>query len=291
MEGYQFIHLEAYSRVSSKKNKRQSARNVINEAIRVTEASTHISNIKPPALVFGNSPEKALELAEKQAELAKDNIGRKFRKDGLILAAGVASYPARTDEISFDNEDLQRWLKLTIRFLSKKYGEQLKSIVVHSDEPYWHCHFYLVPNLDVNNHLDIGLVHDGISARNAFSTQSAKIKMKAYSDAMRAFQDDYYSSVSTHCGLTRDGPRRRRLTRKEWKIEQAASKRLANNLNISNSIKKRVEYISSELDKKRIKLNRYEKKIVFILKKIGMSSHLIEKITKKINNNKMEKLI
>ncbi|RBP84251.1 hypothetical protein EBI01_05595 [Marinomonas rhizomae] len=296
MEGYQFIHVEAYSRVSSKNNKRQSARNVINEAIRAPEASSHISNIKPPILVFGQSPEKTLELSESQAVIAKDSIGRKLRKDGLVMVAGVASYPARTDEISFENENLQHWLKLTIEFLSKKYGEQLKSVVVHSDEPFWHCHFYLVPKLDVNNSLDIGLVHDGIAARNTVSSQSAKIKLRAYSDAMRAFQDAYYTNVGIPCGLTRDGPRRRRLTRKEWKVEQEASKRLANTLNRSDSIKQKIKFISSELDKKRIRLEKYEKKLVFLLKKIGISDQFIEKITKKLNdsdnnNNKMERAI
>jgi hypothetical protein len=296
MEGYQFIHVEAYSRVSSKNNKRQSARNVINEAVRVPNACAHVSEIKAAILIYGVNPLEALDLSERNSELAKDNIGRKFRKDGLILVAGVASYPARTDEVEFQDEDLKEWLSLTIKFLSEKYGDQLKSVVVHSDEPFWHCHFYLVPKLDVNKSLDIGLVHDGIAARNTVSSQSAKIKLKAYSDAMRAFQDEYYTNVGIPCGLTRDGPRRRRLTRKEWKVEKEASKRLANTLDRSDSIKQKIKFISSELDKKRIRLEKYEKKLVFILKKIGMSDQFIEKITKKLNdsdnnNNKMEKLI
>jgi hypothetical protein len=295
MEGYQFIHVEAYSRVSSKNNKRQSARSVINEAIRAPNACPHISKIKAPTLVYGMNPEKALDLAEKNAGIAKDRIGRKLRKDALILVAGVASYPARTDDISFENKDLQKWLELTIEFLSNRYGDQLKSVVIHSDEEFWHCHFYLVPKLDVNNSLDIGLVHDGIAARNTVSSQSAKIKLRAYSDAMRAFQDAYYTNVGIPCGLTRDGPRRRRLTRKEWKVEKEASKRLANNLNRSDSIKNKIKFISSELDKKRIRLEKYEKKLVFLLKKIGMSDQFIEKITKKLNssnnNNEIKEMI
>ncbi|MCV2402271.1 plasmid recombination protein [Marinomonas sp. C2222] len=286
MSGYQFIHVEAYSRIPSKNNKKQSAKGMIKELIRDSDACSHVPKIIKPILVHGAEPSDVLKSAENQADIAKDNLGRKFRKDGLILVSGVASYPVRTDEVSFENKDLQKWLKLTIEFLSKKYGDQLKSVVVHSDEPYWHCHFMLVPNLDENRRLDIGQVHDGIYARSVEGYKSsAKAKLRVYSEAMRAFQDAYYADVGIPCGLTRDGPKRRRLTRKEWKIEQEASKRLANNLNRSDSIKKKVKYIYSELDKKRINLNRYEKKLILILKKIGMSDQFIEKIAKKLNDS------
>lgn len=119
MSGYQFIHVEAYSRIPSKNNKRQSAKGMLKELMRSPEACQHVSFIKQPRSVYGEDPWKVLELAENQAVIAKDNLNRKFRKDGLILVAGVASYPARTDEVSFENKDLQRWLKLTIDFLSK----------------------------------------------------------------------------------------------------------------------------------------------------------------------------
>ena len=296
MSGYQFIHVEAYSRIPSKNNKKQSARNVISEAVRIPHACPHVSKVNAPMLVYGLNPLKALDLAEKNAELAKDNIGRKFRKDGLILVCGVASYPMRTDEVSFENKELQSWLKLTIEFLLKKYGDQLKSVVVHSDEPYWHCHFTLVPDLNQSSRLDIGQVHDGIFARNIVANKSsAKAKLRAYSEAMRAFQDDYYTSVGIPCGLTRDGPKRRRLTRKEWKIEQEASKRLSDTLVRSDAIQQKTKHINDLLNKKKLKLEKYEKKLILLLKKIGMSDSFIEKITQKLNplnnNNKMEKVI
>ena len=296
MSGYQFIHVEAYSRIPSKNNKKQSAKGMIKELIRDSDACSHVPKIKKPILVYGADPLEVLKSAESQADIAKDNLGRKFRKDGLILVSGVASYPVRTDEVSFENKDLQKWLKLTIEFLSKKYGDQLKSVVVHSDEPYWHCHFTLVPDLNQSSRLDIGRVHDGIFARNIVANKSsAKAKLRAYSEAMRAFQDAYYADVGIPCGLARDGPKRRRLTRKEWKIEQEASKRLSDTLVRSDAIQQKTKHINDLLNKKKLKLEKYEKKLILLLKKIGMSDSFIEKITQKLNplnnNNKMEKVI
>lgn len=45
--------------------------------------------------------------------------------------------------------------------------------------------------------------------------------MHAYKAAMREWQDSYHDAVAAPCGLTRLGPTRRRLTREEWKAEQA----------------------------------------------------------------------
>ena len=51
---------------------------------------------------------------------------------------------------------------------------------------------------------------------------------QAYKAAMRALQDDYYENVAAHCGLTRLGPGRQRLTREEWTEQQRQAKSLAN---------------------------------------------------------------
>ena len=45
--------------------------------------------------------------------------------------------------------------------------------------------------------------------------------------AMQAYQDAYYEGVSVHCGHTRLGPRRQRLTRVEWKAQKAHAERVA----------------------------------------------------------------
>ncbi|ASG24352.1 hypothetical protein Y958_26030 [Nitrospirillum viridazoti CBAmc] len=50
---------------------------------------------------------------------------------------------------------------------------------------------------------------------------------KAYKAAMVEFQDEYWEKVSLDAGLTRTGPRRKRLSRGDWQREKASATRLA----------------------------------------------------------------
>ncbi len=65
---------------------------------------------------------------------------------------------------------------------------------------------------------------------------------------MRTFQDEYQASVVVQCGLTRDGSRRWRLTRKEWQTEKAASNRLAKILSTSDMIQSKVTLVDKLLN-------------------------------------------
>lgn len=64
---------------------------------------------------------------------------------------------------------------------------------------------------------------------------------KAYREAMRAWQDLYFEAVGIHCGLTRLGPARRRLTRAEWQAEKTQAKALRASLDRANEVQTRVE--------------------------------------------------
>nr|WP_277869653.1 plasmid recombination protein [Vibrio tasmaniensis] len=151
-----------------------------------------------------------------------------MRKDGQVILAGVVSYPSAMKDVDLNSKNFKRWIKLNHRFLKNKYGSQYKSLVFHSDEGFPHCHFYVVPDLTSEGHLDIGSIHEGVRARGNLETSAtAKEKMRAYKDAMRKFQEEYYESVGIPCGLTKEGPRKRRLTRQQWKLEKSASIRLA----------------------------------------------------------------
>ncbi|MEZ8693710.1 hypothetical protein AB6D15_15525 [Vibrio splendidus] len=56
---------------------------------------------------------------------------------------------------------------------------------------------------------------------------------------MRKFQDEYYAEVSSNIGLTRLDPRVQRLSRKQWKTQQAQATLLSNErLQISKASKK-----------------------------------------------------
>lgn len=131
-------------------------------------------------------------------------------------------------DLDLNSKHFRNWLNLNHQFLKKKYGSQYKSLVFHADERFPHCHFYVVPDLTGNRHLDIGAIHEGVQARAKLKASStAKEKMRAYKKAMRQFQEEYYDSVGLPCGLTKEGPRKRRLTRQEWQLEKNASIRLA----------------------------------------------------------------
>ena len=228
MAGYQFIHIESYARISSKDGKKQSTKNVAAEAERAPHACNHINDPKPHVHLYGLSPSKAIELAEKRSVIARDKIGRKLRKDAQIIIAGVASYPIPLAQLTPSDPGLKKWLKLTHQFLIEKYGDNYKGLYFHQDEQMPHVHFMLIPDLDPNNgQMRLDQIHDGVKARNCVTTGRAKDKVRAYKEAMAAFQLDYYEKVGKPCGLCKEGPRKRRLTRKQWQAEKSASQRQA----------------------------------------------------------------
>ncbi|WP_414443002.1 relaxase/mobilization nuclease domain-containing protein [Burkholderia sp. 22PA0106] len=212
--GYQFYHIEGYARETSKQKKKGNwnARDIINEVKRSPGACDHVDSPEPPTLLYGVAPEFALQEAEKWAEQATDLKGRKLRKDASCLMAGVISLP-RAEEHKWE-----KFKQSSIKWLQHKYGDRLRSVVEHTDEPHPHIHFYVVPRIGER----FEVVHDGIRAREeAKANNVVKGKQNmAYIKAMRALQNQFGLDVASRYGLTRLGPKRRRLTRKEWKIEQ-----------------------------------------------------------------------
>ncbi|MEZ8058149.1 plasmid recombination protein [Vibrio splendidus] len=227
MSGFQFFHVEAYSIVASKDNKRQSARNIAAEADRFALACPHINNLKQPVRLYGCSANEVVDEAEKIFNTATDKLGRKIRKDANILLAGVVSYPIPIENLRPDDERFKKWIKLNLKFFRKKYGKYFRSGIGHVDESYFHIHISLLPEVDSKNILRFSTIHDGIRARESAAKLGAKAKVRAYTEAMRTLQDEYYENVGKPSGLTREGPKRRRLSRKEWVHEQKTAERLA----------------------------------------------------------------
>ena len=183
------------------------------EAERHPDAIPHIEKPLPPILLFGVMPSEVVKEAEEWAQTAKDAIGRKLRIDGMCMDAGVVSFPAdRIDEWPAYRDEAIEWLK-------KKYGDNLKSIVEHTDEPYPHIHFYVVPKKGEK----FDSIHEGYAAMNAVPKESPRIDRKtAFGVAMTAWQDEVYLAFGLKYGLARTGPRRQRLTRAEWQEQQKA---------------------------------------------------------------------
>lgn len=219
---YQFLHVEGYARQGSQQGKtprKWSAREIAAEAMREPDACPHVTQPQPPKVLHGCTPAEAAKLAHEWADAATDAKGRKLRRDGLALLAGVVSLPAE------QAEDWPRFREATVAWLKQQYGPRLRSVVEHTDEAHPHLHFYAVP-LEGER---FEVLHPGRLAAAKKAQQGAKkgAQNAAYKSAMVAWQDDFAAAVAANFGLARLGPGRRRLTRKAWQAEQAQARALA----------------------------------------------------------------
>jgi hypothetical protein len=230
MSGYQFIRINTYARIPNAKFDKQSIWGIVHEADRVPHACLHIQEPKPPLLLFGEPLNNMAQKLYNLADQCHDTLHRKIRIDAQLLLAGIASYPKKAHETDYNDEHFQSWLKQSIEFLKDEYGDCLRSIILHSeDESHPHIHFYAYPNPDESGVLNIRDIHVGMKARDTVKDKglgSGKKRRKLYKDAMRELQDRYYAKVGISSGLARLGPKRQRLTRKEWRDEQNRCERL-----------------------------------------------------------------
>lgn len=219
---YQFLHVEGYARQGSQQGKtprKWSAREIAAEAMREPDACPHVEQPQPPTVLHGCTPAEAAKQAEDWANTASDAQGRRLRRDGLCLLAGVVSLPS--DRAA----DWPQYRAATVAWLREQYGERLRSVVEHTDEAHPHLHFYAVPLPGER----FEVLHPGRQAAAKKAQQGAKkgAQNAAYKQAMVAWQDDFAASVAANFGLARLGPGRRRLTRKAWQAEQSQARALA----------------------------------------------------------------
>lgn len=222
MSGFQFIRLESYARVGAKQTllkpgapeiiRKWSLRDVEAEALREPGACPHVKAPLPPTLVYGFPLNETMASATEWASQARDALGRKLRKDGLCLVAGVVSLPvSRAGDWPAFRYDVVQWLQ-------HRYGERLRTVLEHHDEANPHLHFYVVPQLWE----DFDSLHPGRAAAR-FAKSDGQLKgsqNRAYSRAMRNFQDEFWLEMASGHGLARVGPGRRRLSRSAWHSEQ-----------------------------------------------------------------------
>lgn len=215
----QWLHIETFS----KSGKQNTIRGVIGEALRETNYTNHIKNPKPPTMVLGSLETIEADIDSRYAT-GKDALGRKVRKDAHLLLAGTASYPVPLSSKAwkddpFEVERFNRWKALTLDFLKKEYGTALRAVLLHEDEGFPHFHFYAVPEGN-----SMTAIHRGNAAKAAEKDKTKQLS--AYKAALVALQDDYFKEVGSHCGFSRLGPGRRRLSRQEW-LEEKSVNRLA----------------------------------------------------------------
>lgn len=238
---FQFVHLESWSRKPDSKGR--STDFIFNEASRKPIASVHVVEPKPPTVVYGVGVDEVRQMHDAAAAVAMTPGARgKLRKIASTqktLHTVIASHPYTVEEVRADPkkaEEVRNWERRTVAWLREQYGPALKSVVRHTDEKQWHIHAYVLPTHD--SELRAGVYHPGVVAKKAVKAAGArdgedgkalnKRADAAYKSAMRDWQDSYHNAVAIPCGLTRLGPARRRLTREEWKAEQAQAKALKN---------------------------------------------------------------
>lgn len=228
--GSQFIHADSYGREPGKgKRSGNTIASIVGEAERDEGQCYHVEDPQKPIVLYGKSFREAGEEAKKWAEGMTDARGHKLRKDALCMVAGVISAP----------DDLKNWDKYkkdSVTWLKKKYGKNLKCVLEHTDENRKHLHFAVVAE---KGEL-FETIHQGYAAQKRADPKRGDRKrtvdekadgrrkgIRAYQTAMRDYQDEFYEAVSKKHGLTRIGPARRRLSRSEWKQEQAEAQRIA----------------------------------------------------------------
>ena len=256
MAGYQFLHVEAYAREESTKQRTQTKKNangtfsskevskgkrgnvrwIMGEAGREEDSCYHIENPQPPIILLGDLEEVEQE-ANEWAENSKDAQGRKLRKDAHCLLAGVISLP-RSEEKQWD-----KFKAKSIEWLKEKYKDNLQCVIEHQDEAHPHLHFYVIPKKGQS----FDDIHEGKRAQKEIKKQNPQATKQeqniAFAEAMRATQDDFSKKVGQPFGLTRLGPGRRRLTRKAWQAEQAQAKALKD---VEKTAKQRHEHYKKQ---------------------------------------------
>lgn len=140
-----------------------------------------------------------------------------------------------------------------------KYGEQVRVVLAHDDEAHPHLHFWMLPD-DQDARADT--LHPGKLAKRAAEAEAraaglddreaVRVGNIALKAAMRDTLEDYWQEVGQPLGMTRDGPKRQRLTRAEWKARKQEAARIA------DALKKRVKRFRSS---KRPKLGTLKRKI------------------------------
>lgn len=227
---YQFAHLETYARKANKAG--VNTKFVFDEVTRRNpEACRHVENPEPPQIVYGMSVDDLEALHDKMCDEAKMTNAkgqtRAIRKDQHTLATVVLSYPGDAEPGVAPYEE---WERRAVEWLKKQYGDDLKTVVRHTDEAHPHIHAYILPSNARAKELHPGWLakrdaEEAATADGADKKSALKAGNRAYRQSMRAWQDSFYEEVGRPCGLTRIGPKRRRLTREQHTIEKDMVKR------------------------------------------------------------------
>jgi len=264
MSGPQYANIQTFS---TKKNKAgQSIDQIIDEATRDPEFSVHVDAPEPPRVIFGDpttfrADHDAHVAARSTSVRMKDGTvkTRAVRADRQTMASVVVSYPKPFSAITTESEKakLAAWEARNVQWLKKTYGRQLRVIMAHEDEEHPHLHAWLLPD---DPGADATSLHPGKVAKKAAEAKAkaegieprvaVKIGNGVYRAVMREWQEAYYQAVGAPEGLTRTGPKRRRLTRQQWKAEKEAAKSMAATLGRADEAEARAAELIEQAEAK-----------------------------------------
>lgn len=242
MPGPIFIHVQTFSRKANPAG--QSVAQVIGEGLREPEFSDHVEAPQEPRVLFGDPGrmqgihDEHVAARATEVRTKKGVRSRAIRQDRHTLATVVASYPLTHAQIEAGGDQARahhaRWEAATLDWLRAEYGDQLRVAVAHDDEEHPHLHVWLLPN---DPGADATTLHPGKVAKRQIEAEAkaageeprdaVRAGNRALRAEMRGWIDRYHQDVGVPLGMTRDGPRRRRLSRADWQAEKEAAARHA----------------------------------------------------------------
>lgn len=262
MAGPQFFHVQSFSRSPSKGG--NSVEQVLAEAGRKPRFSMHVKQPEEHRIIYGMSPEQVRQLHDEMVAAGGITVALKngktarrgIRKDRHTLMTCVASHPHLTSQIMSDpaaRTEYDAWVDRNVRFLRQLFGDRLVSIIEHIDEEHPHLHAYILPLNDAScsardlNPCWVTKMEAEATAREAGHDGKTVVKFGnlAYRAKARELQDQYYDEVGLASGLTRTGPKRERLSRKQWRARKDEAIRAALTL---RQIEEKVEHLADRED-------------------------------------------
>lgn len=262
MAGPQFVRYQTFSQKTNKGG--QSVAQVVDEVEREPEFCTHVETPKPPNQLYGVKPRKMLAMHDDMLSKAKTKVTLKngkvvergIRKDRHTLLGIVASHPYTSrmvKNLPDAKAEYEDWRDRTIAWLKEQHGDNLVSVVEHLDEEHPHIHGYVLPLDDPNcsaralnpAYVAKEEVEAAEKAKGTENREAVKLGNNAYKEAARKIQDDYHQKVGQYCAMTRTGPKRRRLSRQQWKAEKVAAERAKAALTLPERVEAAIALVSA----------------------------------------------
>ena len=223
----QFSHVNTYARkISSMSGKQKQTKmakkeipqqwtvgDVTAEASRLDGHIAHVSNPLAPVLIKGVIPHELVILCDEMMKDAKQSNGKSARSDTHCLLSAVYSLPYKPEDYYEYKVECEKFISDALKFHAKHYGEVL-SCVMHLDESHIHYHALsinpdaraCIPGWKAKRETMKQELDKGASKKDALKEGN-----RAYKDAMRILQDEFYEEVGKENGMERFGPRRQRF--------------------------------------------------------------------------------